>query len=191
MNAHGGGGGGRAPLIFKIGTKWEWIISFTPRAFDVQQTSLRYQTNMRPDWPQKRAGHFVLRTSLAPACNRIMFMIPSHSTRTYVLSGSEVTQVCSITEKNILYIYMCVHIYIYYPPACHIPGHDNIHVLFYSFFPVVSSFLEQTTYKLCIYVCVYVCVYIYIYISLLPCGYAMLCYALDVNSFISLTSFFN
>jgi hypothetical protein len=50
------GSGGIAPLILDLGTKWMWVVSFTPRPLYRQGKSPWYPLDKRMGGPQSRSG---------------------------------------------------------------------------------------------------------------------------------------
>jgi hypothetical protein len=50
------GSGGLAQRIFDLGTRWNWVVSFTSRPFYLQEESPRYPLNRRLSGPQSRSG---------------------------------------------------------------------------------------------------------------------------------------
>jgi hypothetical protein len=46
-----------APRILDLGTRWRWVVSFTPRPLYPQGKRLRYPLDMRLGGPQSRSGH--------------------------------------------------------------------------------------------------------------------------------------
>jgi hypothetical protein len=55
MKAHWGGG--IAPRILDLGTKWRWVFTFMPRPLYSQGKSPWYPLERRLDGPQSRSGH--------------------------------------------------------------------------------------------------------------------------------------
>jgi hypothetical protein len=51
------GSGGIAPRIRELGTRWSWVVSFTPRPLYLQGKSLQYPLDRRLNGPQSRSGH--------------------------------------------------------------------------------------------------------------------------------------
>jgi hypothetical protein len=49
------GSGGIAPLILDLGTRWRWVVSFTPRPLYPQGKSPWYPLNRRLGGPQSRS----------------------------------------------------------------------------------------------------------------------------------------
>jgi hypothetical protein len=49
--------GGIAPRILDLGTRWRWVVSFTPRPLYPQGKSPCYPLDRRLGGPQKRSGH--------------------------------------------------------------------------------------------------------------------------------------
>jgi hypothetical protein len=56
---HGGllGNGGITPLILDLGTRWRWVVSFTPCLLYPQGKSPWYPLGRRLGGPQSRSGH--------------------------------------------------------------------------------------------------------------------------------------
>jgi hypothetical protein len=50
------GSGGIAPRINNLGTRWRWVVSFTPRPLYPQGKSPRYPLQRRLGGPQSRSG---------------------------------------------------------------------------------------------------------------------------------------
>jgi hypothetical protein len=50
------GSGSIAPRILDLGTKWKWVVSFTPRPFYPQGKSPKYALDRRLGGPQRRSG---------------------------------------------------------------------------------------------------------------------------------------
>jgi hypothetical protein len=50
------GNGGIAPRILDLGSRWRWVISFTPRPLHSQGKSLRYPLHRSLGGPQSRSG---------------------------------------------------------------------------------------------------------------------------------------
>jgi hypothetical protein len=51
------GSGGIAPLIIDLGTRWRWVVSFTPRPLYPQGENPWYPLDRRLGGPQSRSGH--------------------------------------------------------------------------------------------------------------------------------------
>jgi hypothetical protein len=51
-----GGNGGVAPRILDFGTRWRWVVSFTPRPVHLQGKSPWYPLDRRLSGPQSRSG---------------------------------------------------------------------------------------------------------------------------------------
>jgi hypothetical protein len=51
------GNGGIAPRIIDLGTRWRWVVSFTPRPLYPQGKNPWYPLNRRLGGPQSRFGH--------------------------------------------------------------------------------------------------------------------------------------
>jgi hypothetical protein len=49
------GRGGTAQHILNLGTRWRWVVSFTPRAFHPRRKNPRYPLNRRLGGPQSRS----------------------------------------------------------------------------------------------------------------------------------------
>jgi hypothetical protein len=56
QKAHSGSGG-IAPRIFNLGTRWRWVVSFTPPPLYPQGKSPWYPLDKRLGEPQSRSGH--------------------------------------------------------------------------------------------------------------------------------------
>jgi hypothetical protein len=50
------GSGGIAPRILNLGTRWRWVVSFTPRPLYPQGKNASYSSDGRLDGPQSRSG---------------------------------------------------------------------------------------------------------------------------------------
>jgi hypothetical protein len=50
------GSEGIAPRILDLGTKWRWVVSFTPRPLYSQEKSPWYPLDKKLDGPQSRSG---------------------------------------------------------------------------------------------------------------------------------------
>jgi hypothetical protein len=50
------GSGGMGPCILNLGTRWIWVVSFTPRPLYSQGKSQWYPLHRRLGWPQSRPG---------------------------------------------------------------------------------------------------------------------------------------
>jgi hypothetical protein len=50
------GSGGIAPRILDRGTRWRWVVSFTPRPLYTQGMSPRYPLDSKLDGPQSHSG---------------------------------------------------------------------------------------------------------------------------------------
>jgi hypothetical protein len=50
------GSGGTDPLILDLGTRWRWMVSFTPRPLYLQRKSPWYPLERRLGGPQSRSG---------------------------------------------------------------------------------------------------------------------------------------
>jgi len=48
--------GGIAPRVLDLGTRWRWVVSFTPRPLYPQEKSPWYPLYRRLVWPQGRSG---------------------------------------------------------------------------------------------------------------------------------------
>jgi hypothetical protein len=53
------GSGGIAPRILNLGTRWRWVVSFTPSPLYPQRKSLWYSMDRRLGGPQSWPGHGV------------------------------------------------------------------------------------------------------------------------------------
>jgi hypothetical protein len=55
-----------APRILNLGTRWRWVITFTPQPLYSQGKSLRHPMNLRLGWPQNRSGRGGRKKSFLP-----------------------------------------------------------------------------------------------------------------------------
>jgi hypothetical protein len=51
------GSEGIAPRILDLGTRWRWVVSFTPRPFYLQEKSPWYPLDRRLGGGQSQSGH--------------------------------------------------------------------------------------------------------------------------------------
>jgi hypothetical protein len=59
------GSRGIAPLIFKLGARWSWVVNFTPRPFhDLERTPVH--SEQEAGWAQSRSGRFAEATNFFP-----------------------------------------------------------------------------------------------------------------------------
>jgi hypothetical protein len=54
------------PHVVNLGTRWRWVVSFTPRPLYARGTSLRYLSGRRLGGPQSRSGRSVDEKNVLP-----------------------------------------------------------------------------------------------------------------------------
>jgi len=104
------GSGDIAPRILNLGTRWRWVVSFTPRPLYLRGKSPWYPLHRRPSGPQSRRAvqrrkNFIMNFSF-PSC---MVHVPEsllcwvyQSRASYVCSFVHLPVISSLSGPNIL-----------------------------------------------------------------------------------------
>jgi len=88
--------GGTDPRILNLGTRWRWVVSFTPRPLCLQRKSHRYPLGMRPGGPQSRSGRGKKSLTLPgiepgrPAHNLLTMLAEQHSCNKHIINVIEI-----------------------------------------------------------------------------------------------------